>query len=308
MAGMIDYAGLFPPAKLPLDAAIRNYATYRAQPESWMLGRFICPAARLGELADVGRELFAEGEPFRISALGRGGATAEESVSGVEADLADVASFRKRCGDCVVLDAYETRLPASCSGVIDATTKRFERQGPAGVSLSFEVPPIPAWDALLVGVTAELLLKKPVQRRSVARLGVKLRCGGVEATAFPSVEQVTLVIVACREAGVPLKCTAGLHHPVRHYNDSVNTKMHGFLNVFGAGILAHAVGMDRATIREVIADESPDSFAFDADGFRWKEHRATVAQIEAARASAMLSFGSCSFDEPRDDLRALGLM
>jgi hypothetical protein len=51
MAGAIDYAGLFPPAKLPMDQAIRNYARYRQEPESWMLGRFVCPAARFDEVA-----------------------------------------------------------------------------------------------------------------------------------------------------------------------------------------------------------------------------------------------------------------
>jgi hypothetical protein len=48
--GIIDYAGLFPPANLPLDEAVRNYARYRTEPESWMLARFVCPARRLAEL------------------------------------------------------------------------------------------------------------------------------------------------------------------------------------------------------------------------------------------------------------------
>src|SRR5262245_33954247 len=59
LEGVIDYAGLFPPAKLPLDAALRNYARYRRQAESWMLGRFVLPAARLEELDPYVGELFA---------------------------------------------------------------------------------------------------------------------------------------------------------------------------------------------------------------------------------------------------------
>ena len=55
---IIDYAGLFPPAKLPLDDAIKNYARYRRDAEAWMLGRFVIPASRLGELEPY-RTLFA---------------------------------------------------------------------------------------------------------------------------------------------------------------------------------------------------------------------------------------------------------
>ena len=38
LSGIIDYAGLFPPAKLPLDQAIRNYARYRTEPDSYEQG------------------------------------------------------------------------------------------------------------------------------------------------------------------------------------------------------------------------------------------------------------------------------
>ena len=47
MSGLIDYAGLFPPAKLPMDRAVALYNGYRQCAESWMLGRFICPCARM---------------------------------------------------------------------------------------------------------------------------------------------------------------------------------------------------------------------------------------------------------------------
>src|SRR5437660_1475932 len=70
---VIDYAGLFPPATLPLDEAVRNYARYRTEPEGWMLGRFICPAARLAELSPFADELFPDWRPLAVAVLGRGG-------------------------------------------------------------------------------------------------------------------------------------------------------------------------------------------------------------------------------------------
>ena len=52
--GLIDYAGLFPPAALDMAEAARNYASYAQGEYAWVLGRFVVPAARLGEV-DAGR-------------------------------------------------------------------------------------------------------------------------------------------------------------------------------------------------------------------------------------------------------------
>src|SRR5205823_1969005 len=70
LAGILDYAGLFPPARLPLAQAIRNYTCYRADPDGWMLGRFVCPAAQLEELAKLRNELNPSGPAWSVAALG----------------------------------------------------------------------------------------------------------------------------------------------------------------------------------------------------------------------------------------------
>src|SRR5437667_3852352 len=90
-SGIIDYAGMFPPSKLPLDEALPNYLRYRGEAEGWMLGRFICPAARLGELVAFQKDIVALPTPLTVSALGRGGATTQDFLAGVRADLDDIA-------------------------------------------------------------------------------------------------------------------------------------------------------------------------------------------------------------------------
>jgi len=136
----------------------------------------------------------------------------------------------------------------------------------------------------------------------------KFRCGGVTSDAFPSPEQVAVVIATCRDARVALKFTAGLHHPVRHFNKSVGTRMHGFLNVFGAGVLAWAHGLDAAALQQVIEIEDPKAFTFDGDRFAVAGHSLDIDGIAAGRGAFATSYGSCSFDEPREDLEALGLL
>src|SRR6476659_3348137 len=63
----IDYAGLFPPAGLALDPALRNQAGYVRSPDRWMLGAFVLP---IGKFAAAQNHLaeFEPEHPLRISA------------------------------------------------------------------------------------------------------------------------------------------------------------------------------------------------------------------------------------------------
>jgi hypothetical protein len=138
--------------------------------------------------------------------------------------------------------------------------------------------------------------------------GFKLRTGGTEPSAFPADEVIAFAIISCCEFGVPMKCTAGLHHPIKHYNEEVKSNMHGFLNIFGAGILAVTCNLDEAEIIEMLSEDDPYEFTFNENGFEWNEVEATNLQIKEARENFMLSYGSCSFDEPIDDLKTLELL
>ena len=267
--GVVDYAGLFPPAGLPLDQAIRNYARHRLGPDAWMLGRFVIPAARL-----------SAGLSFPISAVG---------------DLSAIGSH-------AAVETYELKGPFNASSVVGAAKSVLG----SGAMLFYEIGFADDWRLSLTDVAAAVSAFNA--DHSDGRAGLKLRCGSLDASAFPTAEEVAYVLAVCRDAGVPLKFTAGLHHPLRRFDAGVQTYMHGFINVFTAGVLAHARGLDEEELRAVLADEDPSAFVFSADGLHWRDWRASTAEIAAARTDFVTSFGSCSFDEPRDDLRALGWM
>jgi hypothetical protein len=138
--------------------------------------------------------------------------------------------------------------------------------------------------------------------------GLKVRTGGTTAAAVPSTGQLAAVIAACRDVGVFWKATAGLHHPVRHYDGALGATVHGFLNVFAAAVLAdaHELAVDR--IQAILDDEDASHFRFDGDMLAWCELSTTATEIARAREHSLRSFGSCSFDEPCHDLRSLGLL
>jgi hypothetical protein len=145
----------------------------------------------------------------------------------------------------------------------------------------------------------EAYLEHPVGKRFdewVARLAgsgrrAKIRCGGA---AVPSIDDLAAALRACRSHEIPLKATAGLHHAVR------TDDQHGFLNLLAAA----AFGDEEAAL----AETGPAAFSVDEEAFRWRDRTATPDEIAAMRRDLFVSFGSCSFDEPVDELRALGFL
>ena len=324
MKEIIDYAGLFPPAKLPLAPALRNYADHRAHAFNWMLARFVCPAAKMGELEEHAEALFRDGAPpWRFSALGRSGKDAESFVTGFAADLDAMRTMARRYEGRAVADALETRMPESVVAACDRSATRklvcecadlvasMETTSECGpLQVFFEIPFLDDWRSnteSVISALAEYNAEAPSPSR-VGSMGAKIRTGGVTAAMIPPVQQVAFFIHCCRTQGVRFKATAGLHHPLRRHSGDVDTKMHGFLNVFGAAILSHAIGISESTVREVLEDESLDHFSFDDEGFGWHEHRVSCDQIAKARRGLATSFGSCSFVEPIEDLQELKLL
>ncbi len=298
LSKIIDYAGLYPPASLPLEEAFANFVLYQQAEEAWMLSRFIIPAKRLEELPRFYGSL-------AFSILGRGGKDAIEFLENLKLDIEDVRTFREMHGADAVADMFEVALPASVLEDIvsahDLVNSAADVLNMNGLTVFFEAPFGEGWQ-----MRAEKLVR--VLRKFKDRhIGFKLRTGGVTADTFPSTEQVAWAIASARDAGVPMKCTAGLHHPVRHFDESVQTKMHGFLNVFGAGVLAVVNNLSVEQIQTILEDEDPASFVFDDTGFVWKNLRVVTSEVLHARQQ-IVSFGSCSFDEPREDLRSMGFL
>ncbi len=172
LEGVIDYAGLFPPARLPLDEAVRNYLRYRREPESWMLARFVCPAARLTELGNLLREIGPGEAPVRLAVLGRGGDTARDFADGLSQDLGQIEEFRTQFGERAAVDVLEARGPGTWSA--DPKGDVAALRGPATVGAKFAKPPALFYEA----PPALPDLARTIQFFLGA--GFKLRCGGVQ--------------------------------------------------------------------------------------------------------------------------------
>ncbi len=295
LAHAIDYAGLFPPASLTLEQALGNHARYVRTSDAPLLGAFVLPAAQF-EAAEPFLDFFDEAHPFRVSALGgkpESGAAFRLQLIGM---AAAIDRLHRVHGSRVSVEQLEMALPPE----FDDALFRDAENTLAGFSLKA------FWEAPVTQAEG-VITKIAEHRRTGGSFGFKLRTGGTIAAAFPTTAQVAEILVAGAAQDVPMKFTAGLHHPVRQYHASVDAKMHGFLNVFGAGILAREQDWDVPQTATMLADEDPTAFRFDDEGFAWRDWRIASEDIAAQRVF-ITSFGSCSFDEPRDDLRALHLL
>lgn len=224
LAGVVDYAGLYPPASLPLAEVVTNYERYLLSPEAWMLNRLVLPMEKLHEVT--------LGEKWRVTLL-------------VEGDPGPLPPQ---------VETLETK---------------------AGRRLS-----LPTY------------CEVPLERVEDGYAKVR--------TATLSSESLAEFLCAAAARRLPFKATAGLHHPIR-------TSMHGFLNVFVGATLAY-LGMDQIVVTNLLNETDPTAFDFQNDGLRWRDWRASTAEVAQARREFAHSFGSCSFDEPDNDLRALGLV
>jgi hypothetical protein len=286
LEGIVDYAGLFPPASLPMRPAVETYARHRAGAEAWMLAAFVVPVSRLQEFGDAVRALSDPGDqPWPLSLL------LAADPSG-DLELADAYLRAHRGLGEVVAVEWRPADAASIAEVVAAV--------PAGAQAFCELP----WDrdvkALLAAVRAAGAL-------------AKIRTGGLTEDLVPPVEAVATFLRACHDLDVGLKFTAGLHHPVRarhplsYAADAPVATMHGFLNAFVAAALIAEGDIDDHTLRSVLRESDPRAFALGVDGsVRWRAHHLDPGAVRRARARFARSFGSCSFDDPVHDLQKLG--
>ncbi|MGD8451135.1 MAG: hypothetical protein PVJ57_04900 [Phycisphaerae bacterium] len=314
LTGIVDYAGLFPPAELPLEEAIREYAGTQTGPAAWLLSRFVCPADRLSDFGPLGDKAFTADKPARLTVLGREDPLTPEFIKDVR--LADY--FAKTHGERCQIEALELRVPGdklrdwtpeAVSEGLDVLATRLLEHHFADAEVFLEPIFVGEYRESLARTIAALQFHDEQRGRPApARIGLKLRTGGVQATAFPPLERVAHTLIACRDGCVPLKFTAGLHHPLRHFDAGLQTDMHGFINVFTGAVLAHARGLNEETLTQLLAEQDAAAFTFTAEGFQWREWSATIDEIELARREFALSFGSCSLNEPQEGLSTLGLM
>ncbi len=224
-AGLFDDAALFPPGDAPMAAAVPAHRELRAR-LGGLVGPFVVPAARLGELS---AHLGDDAAPFGVSLIAAAG------------DL-PAAAARVDAHPGLVLAAVEVPVASDAATVREAV-RVLDGVLPDGVPAAVELPRTAARNEVLDVLAG-------TGRRA------KLRTGGVRAALFPSPEELAASLAACVARGVALKCTAGLHSAVRHTDPATGFTHHGFLNLLAACDALAAGGPAAAAERWLRQDDA----------------------------------------------------
>lgn len=287
LSEIVDYAGLFPPAELPMRQAVANYNEYLAHEHAWMLGRFIVPLERLDEFATSAAEFWKgkNHKAWRVSVL------AKENLNGAAAQIAD---FNAAWNGKAVIDCLETRADDA------AQIRRAKDFLPANTTVYFEIP-------------LATTLPDQMSALALSRNRAKIRTGGVVQTAFPPNDELIKFVRISVAANVPFKATAGLHHPLRtvkpltYAPDAPLGTMHGFFNLFLTAAFLRQ-NLNNTFVHQLFQDSDPTNFKFDDEGAEWNGNRVDLARLRLTRERNAISFGSCSFVEPIEDLQELGFL
>ena len=287
LAGLIDYAGLFPPASLDLPRVVANHQRYLGTAECWLLGRLIVPLASLPEL---------EGLPTSSGAESSGAWTVSVLAGPADspAAIADrVSRFNDRHQPQIAVVAIElaARTPELVARFAATVPERYERY--------IELPLDGRLPALLDAV-------------ATGGCYAKVRTGGITAEAFPPAGALARFLGGCASRAVPFKATAGLHHPVRgsyrltYEPQSPAAVMHGFVNLLVASGLLAAGRIADADAIAILETTDASAFRMEDEGIRWGDHLLDIEQCLVTRAHVLRSVGSCSFEDAVADLTALG--
>ncbi|MDA2804030.1 hypothetical protein [Nocardiopsis suaedae] len=276
---MLDDAALFPPGNAPMERAVPRHRALRQGPTADYVGPFIVADAWLADLESVLAE---------ETAGGAGPAGALEAAVTVPGGAAAVGPALQRARRMPRVRVVGAEAAGGDSAEdVRRTARALTDHLPDGAHGHVEVPrradPAPAMAAL-----------------AGAGHRAKFRTGGTTADAFPSEAELAARIAAAVDAGVPFKCTAGLHNAVRHTGAATGFEHHGFLNVL---LAADALlrGARAAEAEGVLGERDGKTLAQEARTVLGDERRS-----RAVRA-AFTGFGTCSVDEPLEDLEALGL-
>jgi hypothetical protein len=284
--GLVDYAGLFPPAGLAMPEAVQRFADYQLRSDQWALARLVVPVARLGEFEAALGALPSQQRSARwpIAAL---------ASNDLAADRAAIQAFNLRHAGSGAPRVESLELRVASVADIDGAGERLGRD----LELFCELP-----------LSADLPSLVAATRRIGAR--AKIRMGGVKPVDFPAPEAVLAFLTACAAERLACKATAGLHHPVRgpapltYDPGSPRATMYGYLNlILAAAVLWHRRPESEAY--ELLRLPDRESLRISAQEVQWAGIRLSAGEIDTTRRHFMLAIGSCSFTEPMDELMPL---
>lgn len=268
---LFDNAATFPPGNAAMPDAVESHLGWLSTAAGDFVGPFVCASPRWAEFVEALAAAAASGVSVSV--------TVPSGVAAVEAAVAAATDEPRATLVSVEVPVPDQACLADAVELLDAVL-------PDDVTGFVELP----WSA--VDHAACSLL-------AASRHHLKIRTGGASVESFPAEEVLATMIGRTVEHRVPFKLTGGLHNALRHRDAISGFEHHGFLNV----IAATASAMDDedvSTVQVLLATR-------DADQVTDLMRRLPTETARKVRGQ-FVSFGTCSIDEPLQDIKNLGLL
>lgn len=293
LTSAIDYAGMYPPAKLPIAEAANEYLDLKLSGDSWLVDHFVVGSNKLGELESALRQQAADRDKMpevSLSVVGTALTDGASAVKTLERDISRVVDSAYEVG------GFELKVPSDqhMMACLRAVKKSGLLDMDIPVYLEF------GWGSDMGDAFYEAI-------SVLEEVGFKARMGGIEAGLFPNVDEVADFLVTMVSLDMPFKFTAGLHEPLRYEDTELGVWRHGFLNAILAGSLAFSQELSHKEVVSVLEITDGKTISFEDSEIRVGEHKLFAEDIEDFWQS-FGGFGSCSVLEPVAGLKRLGYL
>ncbi len=316
MQGLLDYAGLFPPATLSLENSLKNFAEYNHHNQKDWLGKFILPINKIDDtiLLLNNQNIFSTlKNKAQLSIILSNSKTLSEYKNCAQNDLLSIKKLINQFGNTIDLQSFEILPPNDIFNSENTNLLKNFLNYSTEVLFEFKNKTdfyceLPLSEKLNDYLTE---IKKHNENINLLKISVKLRTGGVTPQQIPCPKDIAEAILLCAKHKIPLKATAGLHVPVPNENLQVGAILHGFLNIFSCMLLCYDQILSYKNIinieemKKIISSYSYKDFKFSETGLQigeTKDRFISNQNMTDLRKSYIKSFGTCSFLEPIEHL------
>ncbi len=321
LAQAVNYSALYPPADLKLKEALRSYVDFSHSRYAWMLSNFVLPHSELPLLAGFADRKHQLKGLLSLCITGPESKTLDEFKNVINSIEHEINAAHTGYPGEVRTNLLELKLPLSSAKTLNSeelvkalevvvNTTAESRLLPHRVF--FEVPG-DEYDAeitkkiiKIIAVHNKSILKRKIENYLFS--GLKINCAAKKGGKLPDSNYLAEVLLYARDANVAVKFSGKENTPFPGYNYSIQSKVHRFINIFIASILAYTQDLSLEEMVEVLEETNPENFSFKDDYFSWRELAAPTMEIKMLRMLSITSFNFTSFSSPIDGLKEFGYL
>ncbi|RNC83177.1 MAG: hypothetical protein ED557_10725 [Balneola sp.] len=317
LASSINYSALEPPAELSLQQALRGFVDFSYSKYSWMLSSFVMPIEELSLMATFADKKDQLKGPLELCISGLEAHTLFEFKHGINRIEKETMNVHSGYPGEVRTNILELKLPAESVAnmnpeelvkALEAAVSSFAESRLLPHRVFFEVPG-DEFDADITKKITKVIAvhNKSIMKRKVNNYlfsGLKIKCSG---TNVPSEKYLADVILFARDANVAIKFSGIDNALFPTYNYSLQSKVHGMLNILLASILSYTQDLNLEETTAILEDKNPEHFAIKEGYLAWKSFAAPLAEIKMLRMLSITSFNISSFTPIVEGLKELSI-